>query len=316
MSEEPLLKPEEVASVLSGGETEDPESIEQSRDPSSYSLREPVVIPPSSEPEARKRVEQIAASLQSSIVSVVDAEMTIDTEGFQQQRVASGLSTVPPPAWVLCFNVPGRGRFALVMPPVLALGVVEMALGGAGGMPEEGRGPTPLEQRVFRRLHASLVEPLRKETGLQVAAGALEFGEVPSSFANPGETVGIGLLRCTVGETDQPALLMVTAGLLVDEESETVTRSFEKIGPLLPRLGKVVLEARPVLRCGKIRMKDLLEMKKDAVILFDTKEGTPLRLSVAGQEIFAGQIGREDGVPLFAVTGRRGRAAGAPNDPS
>jgi flagellar motor switch protein FliM len=310
MSEEPLLRPEEVASVLSAGETEDPEeaaAAARNGDPSSYSLREPVVIPPDAEPEARKKVENIASALQAAIRTTVNAELTVETEGFQQQRVASGLSTVPPPAWVLCFRVPERGRFALVMPPVLALGIVEMALGGAGGFPEEGRGPTPLEQRVLRRFQDSLMDPLRELSGLEAEAGEIAFGEVPLSFANGGQTVGIGLLRCTVGETDQPALLMVTAGMFADEDAETATRSFEKVGPLLQRLGKVALEVRPVLRCGRIRMKDLLEMKKDAVILFDTQEGTPLRLSVSGQEIFAGQIAREEGAPLFAVTGRRGR---------
>ena len=310
MSDQPLLRPEEVASVLGAGEAQ-PESAEgqpggRPDEPAAYSLREPVVLPASLEQEARARLDAFTERLGHALRQSFDSEVSLALEGFQQQRAEAAIAVLEKPAWILPFRRTGKGRLAVVLSPKLALVVMELALGGLGAAPGEGRGPTPLEQRVLGRLQNRLSEALgtEEESFSPCIPG---FGEVPASFAPAGETVCVGILRFKLGTVDQKGLLLATGPLLVPKASQTEALP-ARLGPLAAPLDEVPLPARPVLTAGRLSMKDLVEMKEGAVLRLDAPQGTALELRVAGESLFRGHIRRAEGTSGFAVTARKGRA--------
>jgi len=310
MSEEPVLRPEEIAGVLSG--TPDDPTLDAGSPadsgPQVYSLKEPVAIPASAERTARQTLERIAAALGAVLRAEADAGIELTVDGLQQQRTEAALSVLPPPAWVVSLARPGGGGLALALHPAVALALVDLALGGQGRPGESGREPTELENRVLSRLIGSAAEPIAGVLGESVRAATLDVGAVPSNVATGGETVGVGLLRFKIGEEDHASLLLVTAALLLPSRSPSAGEP-RPPGPLASRLERVALDVRPVLRAGRVGMRDLVELERGKVLRLDAAEDTLFDLRVADHNVIRGRIVRQDERSVFAIP--RG-----PDDPS
>ncbi len=304
MSEEPLLNPEEVASVLAGVEGSDmgPTGSDEGG-ASTYSLRDPVIIPPNEVDNAKQKMERFTAGLQTSLAMLLGIEITIDFEGFQQQKITTALGVIPPPQWVISFRHEQPGGVALVLPPVLAMVLMELSLGGVGTAQDEGREPTALERRVMTQFLHSLTPTLNSETGLKMTSGEFECGGIPISFGDPGETVGVTLARFKLNEMEQTGLILANGGFLNDGMGTHETAGI-KIGPLASRLERLPARIQPILKGGKILMRDLIAMRKGEVLKLDTPEETELSLRIGNTKIFTGRIGRDETRPFFAVTER------------
>ncbi|MBZ5637236.1 MAG: FliM/FliN family flagellar motor switch protein [Acidobacteriia bacterium] len=309
MSEGPLLRPEEVAGVLSGMEVERVEAVsaETGRGPVPYSLREPIAIPPGTEAAAKKRIESLVSALQDSLRRELGDDLALEVDALQQLGVSAALSTVPPPAWVPSFSRADGGGIALVLAPGTGLALVERALGGPGVPSESGREPTGVELRVVARLAAAAAGPLGTACGTPLSAGDIGVGSVPAAIAAPGETVGVGLLRVRLGDAERSALLLVPASLLLPSRTAQEAAGKVRIGCLAPALERVRVEARPVLRAGRISFGDLLELAQGAVLRLDVPEGAALDLRIGGQALFRGRIVRTKDGCTFGVEWRRTR---------
>ena len=101
MAEEPLVSPEEMESVLA---TEDAPETRAAEDASGrYSLRRPVAIAADAEAAARARIEQLAASLATTLSEELEMPIEIQVSGFQQQQVRTAVGSITEPSWVLSF---------------------------------------------------------------------------------------------------------------------------------------------------------------------------------------------------------------------
>ena len=308
MSEEPLLQPEEVASVLGSDDgSGDPGLQPTDESTTPYSMRQPLTLAPHEEPEARRRAEKIIGALQRALQQELDGEHEITIEGFQQQRADSALTVVPEPAWTLAMTCPPSGGMLLVLNPTLALALVEMAMGGVGNAPENGRAPTPLEVRVIERLAAGLVSRINRQMSQTFAVQPVSIGKVPRSFGTPGEIVGVTVLRIKVSEeTERNSVLLLSTGLLRGSQDENEGAEEPDIGALGKRLLQLSLATRPVLAAGCVTMRELSELKPGAMLQFDRDAETALDLRIAGQTVFTGRLSREEKAMSFNVDWRRG----------
>jgi flagellar motor switch protein FliM len=310
MAMEPLLRPEEVASVLSpegeaGGKPAPASPAEAS---TSYSLRRPVAIAAEDEPAARRRLETLSAGLQAALCRELESDVGIEVLGFQQEQAGVAVKTLPQPAWILGFAQDGGGGIALALDPTGALSLVEIALGGAGNTAATGREPTALERRVLNKLCAALVGPLAARSHTRLARGTFEVGGLPPALAAPGETVALGLLKLRFAGAERSGLLLVTPRLLA-EPARPARPGGPSLGPLAPRLDRVGFELRPVLDVGLVPLCDLRELRPGSLLRFDVAEGAPFALAVNGHAVLRGHLVREQGRPVFKVLWRRGSPA-------
>jgi flagellar motor switch protein FliM len=313
MGKAPLISPEEVASVLDGGAARGAAPAGVGRVDATtevaYSLRRPVAIAPEAEKAARARLSDIAAALEATLRAALEAEVTISVTGFQQEQAHAAVETLPGPGWILAF-LADAGGVALAVDPACALSLVELALGGAGNSPAKGREPTPLESRVMHKLCAALVDPLAKRGGFEIRAAAFRTGSLPEALAAPGQIVCVGVLGIGIGGHQGNALLLATPNLLREvREDEDGAGA---VGPLAPRLDRVLMALRPVLPAGRVTLSDLMHLTPGAVLRLDAAADAAIELRVSGRTCFRGRIVREGEGASFRVEWRRGRSdAGA-----
>jgi hypothetical protein len=306
LSEGPLLRPEEVAGVLSGGPDAAPPAVPPDG-PLPYSLREPVAVPPAAEAEARRRVEILTAGLERGLRAQLGPDLSLSVDGFQQQRAGNALGALPAPAWLLCFGGAGGGM-ALALAADTGLAWVERAFGGPGAQAPGGREPTPLESRVIRGVAEQVAPALSDLLGGAPIRAALSCGSLPASVAAAGETVGVGLLRVRLAEAERNALLLAPAGVLLPRRPSQA-RPPSSVGPLAGLLGPARVPVRPVLRAGRLSLDELSRLAPGTVVRLDAEESTPFELRVAGQTVFVGAVARREGRCTFSPKLRRGPAA-------
>jgi flagellar motor switch protein FliM len=309
MSEEPLLRPEEVQGVISGvdGEAKDEAAASAGEGPQPYSLREPVAIPADAEERAKKAIEQLASTLEEELRRELETEVSLEAEGLQQLRAEAALSVLQSPVWIVPFRRVGSGGMALAMPAPPAMSLVELALGGPGSAPESGREPTALEARVLVKLFSPAAKRIGELLHSELSPGSVETGAVPPSVAAAGETVGVGHLRLKIGESEHSTLLLATASLLLPSSAGKQRSASSGAGPLAPRLAKVPVRVRPVLKAGRVSLGDLMQLEPGKILSLDVPETAPVELQVEGEACFIGQIVRQDDQPVFTVRRRRGQ---------
>ncbi len=307
MSEEPLLQPEEVASVLGGDEEGSPDPSLGSSEPAAatrFSLRQPLTLTPAEEQGARQRADKLVEALQKALCQELDGEYEIQIEGFQQERAESALTLVPEPAWSLPMHLDSSGGMLLVLNPALALALVEMAMGGVGNPPENGRGPTPLEVRVAERLIAGLSSRVSHTTDYNFTKGSVSVGKIPSSIAAPGEIVGVTLLRFKLSdEAERTSVLLLTTNML--RAPQQAADGEQPLGPMSGRVQELPVETRPVLPAGQVTLKELTSLKPGSILKLDRDAGSQLDLRVAGETLFRGNLTRGEKELSFAVDWRR-----------
>lgn len=307
MAKEPLLKPEEVASVLSSEDGKKCEAAKIGEGPPLYSLRRPVAIAPEDEADARKRLERMAAALGEILHRELESEIRIEVEGFQQEQTGAAVRTLPEPAWVLSFLHGDGGGVALALDPTCALSLVELALGGAGNTSATGREPTTLESRVLTKLCGTVATTLGRTLETTFKAGTFQKKTVPESLATPGQTVGIGVVKIQVAETSHNGLLLATPGLLREAARRRSPAEGPVLGPLAERIRRAPVETRAVLKAGLVSLSDLVAFEVGSVLQLDASEKEPLVLQVNRRDLFHGQVVRREDGPVFEVSWRRGR---------
>jgi len=293
MSEEPVLRPDEVQEILS-----DP-AAPADDGPQPYSLREPLAIPPAALAAARETMERVVASLNETIGHEDAIEVSLDD--LQQQTVAAALTAMPPP-WTAALGREGNGGLALALHPSVGLTLVDLALGGPGTPPDDTREPTQLESAVLRRLLAAAanrVSEVLDERLVPVACGA---GEIPATVVSAGETVAVGLLRFKIGEGHHTSLLLITASLLITDSQSATAPLGEGPGPLEAILEQVPLEIRPVLAAGSVSFHDVMALEVGDVLRLDVAEETGLELRAEGHAVAIGRVVRTDDRAVFKIS--------------
>ncbi len=315
MSKGPLLRPEEVASVLSVGEDTALAAADKSTSANAavrtYSLRRPVAIAPDREAEARKRLERIAAGLQAELERELEATLRIEVSGFLQEQAGPALEAIASPTWVLSFLMADSGGIALALDPACALSLVELALGGVGNSADEVRGPTPLESRVLTSLCETVTPGLARSTGIVLTRSEFGTTALPVTLAMRGETIGVSPVRIFIGDQERGGLLVATPALLHEPNERDLLPHELRVGPLGIVARKIPITVRPVLRAGRVSFADLTALKSGQLLAFDSPETTPLELRLNGATVFAGRVERDGGVGTFRIGWRRGRKPAA-----
>ncbi len=304
MSEEPVLRPEEVAGVLSGdaGNAPQPHADGEAQP---YSLREPVAIPAAAEAQARGRLEGVVAALAELLDAEAEGGIKVLLEGFQQQRAAAALSVLPGPVWVTALAAKRGGGIALALQPAVALALMDRALGGPGDPPEDGREPTSLEGRVVSRMFGAIAEKLGAIFETDLTPVELTTDRIPDRVAASGETVGVSPLRFTIGETDHASLLLASASLLVPS-GDRATPKARPVGPLARSLENVVMPVVPVIPAGRVSLTELSSLESGKVLKFDVVEDSMVELRVGETVIAGGRIRRQTGQTVFKIESRVG----------
>jgi len=305
MSEEPVLRPEEVAGVLSG----EADSVAQppaDGEPQPYSLREPVAIPPAAEALARERLERVVAVLARRMDAEAEGGIKVALDGFHQQRAAAALSVLPGPVWVTALAAEAGGGIALALQPAVAIALMDRTLGGPGDPVEDGREPTSLEARVVSRMFGAVAGEIGSIVEAALKPLDLATDSVPERVAAAGETVGVSPLRFTIGESDHASLLLASASLLVPSATRN-RRDDCPVGPLAGRLERVAMTVRPVLPAGRVALAELIGLEAGKVLRFDTTEDTAVKLRVGETDIASGRIRREGEGTVFKVESRVGQ---------
>lgn len=308
MSDGPVLRPEEIAGVLSGVDAPVGAPVPAAPPgPMPYSLREPLAIPKEAEGAARKRLEDAASAIGESLRSELGAEVVFELDAFQQQRAQAAVSAIPPPAWLLSFGLRGGGGVALVLAPSTALSLFERALGGVGASADASRCPTALEVRVMAKILPRMAASLSRAVGAELSPVGLSAGELPAQVASAGEVLGVGLLRMKLIQGERAALLLATCGLLAPAVKREAAGA-RKVGPLAAPLERVRLETRPVLDAGLVMVSELAELHPGAVIRFDVAADAALELRVRERPLFSGRVVRDGKGSAFSVSRRFRRA--------
>lgn len=305
MSEGPLLRPEEVQTVLSGADEATAAAGRSAEGVLPYSLREPVALPPEAEEPAKQRLNAIAAALSAELSRELGEAVSIEVDSFQQHRAGAALEALPKPVWILSFVERQPGGIALAVPAAVGLALVERALGGVGALPEVSRAPTPLESKLLGRLAAALAPAVASAASAALSAAPLSCGNLPCAVAAPGETVGVGVGRVRLAGAERSALLLASPSLLVAETSaDRAAESSGRPGPLARALGRLQVRIRPVLRAGRVRIAELAALEPGAVLRLEAAEDAPFELRVEGRAVFAGRIQRGEQKPAFLVSRR------------
>jgi hypothetical protein len=302
MAREPVLRPEEVASVLGdiGGAMPSADATALA-----WSMRRPVVIAPDVEPAARKRLEELARALGEALGFELDAEVGIEVQGFQQEQAGVAFDTLPKPAWVLSFLCKESGGVSLALDPTCALALLELALGGAGNTAASVRQPTPLESRVLSNLWSALTVPYGVRCAIAFAAGRFDVGRLPERLAMSGETLGVGLLRMKIADNEHTALMLASPTLLRIDPTHAKPIGARR-GALAARLARVRVAARPVLRGGVLPLADLLALQPGDVLTLKPPADADLELRIAEHTPLLGRIARQGTEAHFRVRWRRG----------
>lgn len=305
MTDQPLVSADEMASVLGSDENQEAAPVASEKGATvAYSLRRPLAISPEDEERARARVATISESLIASIRRQLDATLECEEQGFQQQQTSAAVGSLEEPAWILAFEAEGGGGLAFVMDPACSMSLIELALGGAGTSSAGGRAPTNLETRVMNNLGRALLEPFSAKAGVRLNRPIFATGSVPTEVATAGEMVAASILKLKFGDAERGALLLATSSLFRDANSAGDDAPVAA-GPLNDRLSKVLVDIRPVLRAGKVSLKDLTELQPGSVLRFESDEQRELDLRVQGLGLMRGRISREEGSVQFGVTWRR-----------
>lgn len=304
MSEGPLLRPEEVQTVLAGADEATAPAGASGGGVLPYSLREPVALPPEAEAGAKQRLSEIAAAVSAELSRELGEAISIEVDGFQQHRAGAALEALPKPAWILSFVRTQPGGIALALPAPAGLTLVERALGGGGGLSDISRGPTPLESRLLGRLSSLLAPAVASSVGAALSAAPLSRDRLPTTVAAPGETVGVGIGRIRFAGGERSVLLLASPSLLVAGTPEESAAGQGRPGPLARALERLAVRIRPVLRAGRARVAQLAALEPGAVLQLEASEDAPFELRVEGCAVFAGQILRGEDGPAFAVSRR------------
>lgn len=305
MAEQPLISAEEVASVLGTGDAQ-PEAGDDAALDTGFSLRRPIGIAPGDEARARERLLEYCGWLTRAVGRELDSVIEIELKGFQQRQVRVALESMSAPLWLLTFAADGGGGLVLVLEAPCALALVELAMGGVGNFRAEPRDPTPLERRVMGGLSDALCKRLNEKARVKFQGAEFRIGAVPARLAAPGETVGAGLLSLKVAGIEHRGFLLGTASLL--REAEVENPSSGRIGPLARRLVRVPVEARPVLRAGRVSLCDLMALRPGNVLRLEPAEDALLELRVGGESPLFGRISRRGAEPVFVTEKIRGLA--------
>ena len=304
MSEEPVLRPEEVAGVLAG-EEDAVERPQSDGEPQPYSLREPVAFSAAAEIQARDRLERVVAVLAERLGAGGEGGIKVALEGFQQQRAAAALSVLPGPVWVVPLVAEHRGGIALALQPAVAVALMDRALGGPGDPVEEGREPTSLEGRVVSRVWGAIAEEIGSILEAPLSPVDVVTGRIPDRVAASGETVGVSPLRFTIGESDHASLLLASASLLIPSAAGRKQEK-QSIGPLAPLLDRVPITFRPVIPAGRVALGDLSALESGALLKFDVRADATIELRVGETGVARGRIHQETETTVFKVQTRVG----------
>lgn len=302
MSRQPVLRPEEVASVL--GDSGEALPVGEATAPC-WSMRKPVVIAPDGEAVARKRLEELARGLGEALGHELDAEVGVVVQGFQQEQAGVAFDTLPKPSWVLSFLCKEGGGVSLALDPTCALALLELALGGAGNTAASVRPPTSLESRVLSNLWSALTAAYSARCAVSFTAGRFDVGRLPERVAMSGETLGVGLLRLKIADKEHTALLLASPALLRIDPTEARPNPARR-GALASRLARVRVDARPVLRGGVLPLADLLGLQPGHVLTLKPPADADLELRIDEHTPLLGRIERQGTSAQFRVRWRRG----------
>ncbi|MBX5467175.1 MAG: FliM/FliN family flagellar motor switch protein [Firmicutes bacterium] len=193
--------------------------------------------------------------------------------------------------------------------PILALAMIDRALGGPGSQAIAARELTEIETAVFRRIVARLLDLHAQSWGsliqLQPTVEGIEFNPAFAPIAGEGDLVVVEVHEVAMEGQNrimrwiwpyamvQPLVQAAARrGVGRDEEAAPVVKKPEAVRE---HLEASRLPVRVLLGRARLSLREFGMLKEEDVLVLENRYDRPLPLTIAGQEKF------------LVVAGRRGR---------
>lgn len=311
MSTADLLSQEEIDALLHGvddgdieTETDDPKESSEVR---SYDFTSQERIVRGRMPTLEMVNERFSRYFRITLFNFLRRSAEISISGLQVQKFSEYVQSlyVPTNLNIIRFS-PLRGRALIVMEPRLVFTAVDNFFGGNGQSynKAEGREFTPTEMRVIRLFMDMIFKDMR-EAWRPVMTVDFEYlsSEVNPQFANivsPSEIVVISTIHVELDGGGGDIHIVMPYSMIepirelldqvISDRGETDSRWQDS---LRKNVMQVELPLDSVLIEKKMKVRDIMNLKKGDVIPIDMPESVKLRAQTV--PVFEGKVGLSDG---------------------
>jgi flagellar motor switch protein FliM len=275
-------------------------------DVSSYDLETPSRIPRSALEAVVLRYEQAARAMQADLSTLLNDEIKIALESFEQIRFGALRDSLPEPA--TCFVVdlaPLREPGFLQLDFSLVFAGIDRLLGGTGAGEGDPRDLTSTELAILDEF----VRPI---------LSAHAFAWQPYTTLRPKVSRAVFVPRYVRDLRSEDIMLMARYRFGGGASGPTLVFAVPLSGlephlqheprPVTPQINRASLErdlaqnlgavaVRMSVRVGgtRVKLRDILELQAGDVVVLDRQINEPCELLVEGEPKFAGYLGQHGG---------------------
>lgn len=312
---------EAVASDDEGAMNVDEEAIPHKKPPSGkkfsiYNFRRPDRISKEQLRSLHFMHDRFSRNFSSSLSAYLRTIVEINLLSVEQLSYAEFLLSLPDPT---CFNAvsmrPLEGNAALELNPSIVFPMIDKLLGGLGNPLEITRRITEIEQSIIEGVIKLALEDLR-ETWNQVAdveprLEAKETSPQLIQIVTPNEVVVLIVFELKMGEVTgmmnlcfPTAMLEPLSGKFDHEWSSAARREVEPSE--LACLKDIIINAKQLAHADisgtRIRIKELLELERNDIILLNFDSKSSYDLTVGNRPKLKGTIIQKDSQRAFVVS--------------
>jgi flagellar motor switch protein FliM len=259
---------------------------------------------------------RVASNFLSSYLRTPVQIQHLATDQMPYERYADNVKT-PTVLCVYTLN-PYPGSALVECDPVLALAIIDRALGGPGLGKYPGRELTEIEQTIFRRVMDRLLELMRQSWGAMVSfEPRVEGVEYSPAFAQiAGENDLVMVLRQQMAiDGHRGHLIWVWPYASIQPFAVAVTRhgwgrddGTEMVHPkqkeMMRHVARVSISARVILGRTEITLGEFSQLKVGDAIVFKNRYDQPMTLSLSNADKFQCVAGKTGGHLAVRVVGK------------
>ena len=269
----------------------------------SYDFRRPDRIPKDQIRAVHLLHENFAGKLASSLSAYLRAYVSVNLISVEQLPFIEFSQCFPSPTCLATLGVrPYEGTGVLELNPTLIFPILERLLGGSGKGPKVNRKVTEIEQVILGGLFRIVLNDLKQAwhpvTTIDFTIESHETEPQVLQILSPNEAVVAISMEIRVGENSGMMNIGIPSMVIkalrdkfsqqwMMRRSEPTNQDQSRIFNLI-KSAQVNVESR--LAGPIVKMKDLMDVKVDDVLVFDFPVGRPLALYLNGDHKYSGQI--------------------------
>ncbi|HUE29484.1 MAG TPA: flagellar motor switch protein FliM [Verrucomicrobiae bacterium] len=265
-------------------------------------------------------VDRFVRGLRTSLGALLGHAPDLDVRSLELLKFARVTARFPQPVGLGVFRMPPlRGQGLLVVTPTLVSALLQVFCGGAPARttPVAGRDLSAIEQRVLERLGArvlhDLKEAFRPLAAIEFGALRTETNPIFAAIAGPQDLVALLELAVGIGGLADPGLWLCLPNAALhplrhrlqagpSDEGEVPDAGFGD--RMRAALATVELEVTAELGTHRMRLRDVLGLRKGDVLPLRTGREGPVLVRVEGRPRFLAAPGLQGGRNAVRVTAR------------